>query len=145
MSTYPTPTEVPDDIIVVPDAGATRVVDLTQGATELPTEVPSGVRPRAGVLRHYRALGAVLALIDVLCLAAALLAAHEIRFASPPDRDYVLGMFVSSVLWVGMFHALGLYTPHHLSGLEEFRRTVSAVGIGVVLVILLTFWLEVYL
>lgn len=145
MSTHVTPTEVPDDIIVIPDAGATRVVDLTQGATELLTEVPSGVRPRAGALRHYRALGAVLALIDVLCLAAALLAAHGIRFASPPDRDYVLGMFVSSVLWVGVFHALGLYAPQHLSGLEEFRRTVSAVGIGVVLVILLTFWLDVYL
>ena len=40
---------------------------------------------------------------------------------------------------------LGLYAPQHLSRVEEVRRTISAVGIGIVLVILLTFWLDVYL
>jgi len=42
----------------------------------------------------------------------------------------VLGMMVSALVWVGVFHAHGLYTTQHMSGLEEFRRTLSAVVIG---------------
>ena len=47
-------------------------------------------------------------------------------------------------LWPCVFHALGLYATQHLSGLEEFRRTAAAVGIGVVVLILLAFWSNVY-
>ena len=90
-------------------------------------------------------IGLALALIDILCLTTALLAAHALRFGSPPSRDYLIGMVVAAALWVGVFHALGLYAPQHLPRVEEVRRTISAVVFGIVLIILLTFWLDVYL
>ena len=57
----------------------------------------------------------------------------------------MIGIGAAAVLWVTVFHNLGLYAPHNMSGLEEFRRTISAVGIGIVLVVLLTFSFDVYL
>ena len=74
---------------------------------------------------------------------AACRACAEIRLAAGPglhDRDGRC-----RALWVGVFHAFGLYAPQHLPRVEEVRRTISAVGVGVVVVILLTFWLDVYL
>ena len=49
------------------------------------------------------------------------------------------------ILWVGVFRALGLYAPYDFTRFEEFRRTLSAAGIGLIVIILLTFWFEVYL
>ena len=125
-----------------------RVVDLTAAEHELETEVldkPPIVPPGISALRHYELISLALVLIDILCITVALLAAHALRFGFLPDRDYLIGTVVAAALWVGVFYALGLYAPQHLSRLEEFRRTVSAVGIGIVLVILLTFGLDVYL
>ena len=125
-----------------------RVIDLTSAedadetlVVDRPPIVPTGIDS----LRHYRWIGLALALIDILCLTTALLAAHAFRFGSPPDRDYLIGMVLAAVLWVGVFHALGLYAPQHLPRVEEVRRTISAVVFGIVLIILLTFWLDVYL
>jgi exopolysaccharide biosynthesis polyprenyl glycosylphosphotransferase len=125
-----------------------RVIDLTSAedadetlVVDRPPIVPTGI----DAFRHYRLIGLALALIDILCLTTALLAAHALRFGSPPDRDYLIGMVVAAVLWIGVFHALGLYAPQHLPRVEEVRRTISAVVFGIVLIILLTFWLDVYL
>ncbi len=140
--------EVSNEVRVIGDVEESRVIDLTDVIDVTDAVIATGTPGAAvgkGALRHYRLIGFVLALIDVLCLAAALLAAHMLRFGFLPDRNYMIGILAAGVLWVGVFHALGLYAPHHLSGLEEFRRTVSAVGIGIVLVILLTFWFDVYL
>jgi len=136
--------EVPDEVVVVPEVEG-AIVDLTLEATEPLAEVPAGPRPKAGAARRYRGVAATLVLIDAACLSVALLTAHWIRFGEAPDRGYVLGMMVSALVWVGVFHAHGLYTTQHMSGLEEFRRTLSAVVIGIFLVILLTFWFDVYL
>jgi len=125
-----------------------RVVDLTtvEDATEdLVIERPPIVQTGITAFRRYRLIGFALALIDILCLTTALLAAHALRFDSLPGRDYTIGMVVAAALWVGVFHAFGLYAPQHLPRVEEVRRTISAVGVGIVVVILLTFWLDVYL
>jgi exopolysaccharide biosynthesis polyprenyl glycosylphosphotransferase len=124
------------------------VVDLTsvEDATEdLVIERPPIVQTGITSFRRYRLIGFALALIDILCLTTALLAAHALRFDSLPGRDYTIGMVVAAALWVGVFHAFGLYAPQHLPRVEEVRRTISAVGVGIVVVILLTFWLDVYL
>ncbi len=145
MSTRDAASDIPDEIVITLDAREAPIIDLTRDATESLTDVAGAVGRKGGALRHFRVVGFVLVLIDVLCLASALLAAHLVRFGSPPDGEYVLAMVVSVLLWVGAFQAQGLYAPQHFSWLEEFRRTVSAVGIGIVLVVLLTFWLDVYL
>lgn len=133
---------------VRPDGDTERVIDLTDeraapGTTvgQGPPSVPAGTSAR----RRHRLIGGVLILTDALAISVALLAAHALRFGTLPVGDYLIGMVVAATLWIGVFSTLGLYAPHHLSKLEEFRRTVSAVGIGIVVVILLTFWLDVYL
>jgi exopolysaccharide biosynthesis polyprenyl glycosylphosphotransferase len=125
-----------------------EIIDLTdvEGAPDdLVVAGPPVVATSKSALRHYRLISLALVPIDISCLVVALLAAHAIRFGFLPATDYLVGTAVATALWVGVFYALGLYSPQHLSRVEEFRRTSSAVVIGIVLVILLTFWLEVYL
>ncbi len=148
MSSREAPADVPDEILVIPDEEDPRVIDLTESidpidvpVVEDSTKLDVGTR----ALRRYRSVGYVLVLIDALCLSAALFAAHALRFGSLPAGDYMVGTVAAIIIWIGVFYSLGLYAPHHLSWLEELRRTVSAVGIGIVVVILVTFWVDVYL
>jgi exopolysaccharide biosynthesis polyprenyl glycosylphosphotransferase len=129
-----TPGREPDDVRVVPDAEDPQVIDLTHEAVEA----------EPGASRHYRRLGWLLVGLDVLCLLVALFTAFALRFGETPDVGYLRGMVAACVLWVLVFHSFGLYATQHLSGLEEFRRTLSAVGVGMVLVILLAFWTRTY-
>lgn len=139
-------TDVSDDIRVIPDVEDSRLIDLTETIDEPDAAEPgAGARVGTSARRRYRLVAFVLVVLDALCLAVALLGAHALRFGFLPRWDYIMGIVVAGVLWLGVFHALGLYAPQHLSGLEEFRRTVSAVGIGIVVVILLTFWFDLYL
>jgi exopolysaccharide biosynthesis polyprenyl glycosylphosphotransferase len=131
-----------DDVRVPGHAESLRVIDVTDAiiAAETPRTVAG---KRAG--HYYARIGALLVLLDVLCLTAALLSAHMLRFGFLPTRDYWSGLAVAPLLWVGVFYGLGLYRPQHLAKLEELRRTVSAAVVGVVTVILLTFWFDVFL
>ena len=136
-----------DEIRVIRNAEETGVVDLTKEGGSAPTGVGAGSPRKGGLLgNYYRFNGLALVVIDVLCLAVALLAAHALRFGSPqPGQGDLAAIVTAGVMWVVVFQVFGLYAPQHLSGLEEFRRTISAVAIGIVLVILVTFWLDVYL
>ena len=83
--------------------------------------------------------------IDVACLIVALLTAHALRFGFIPDIDYMTGMLVAVIAWPLPYLALGLYMPQRLSVAEELRRTTAAVGIGIVFLIFVSFWLDFYL
>lgn len=128
---------VRDDLIDLTDAEDV----VGDPVVDRPPIVPAG----NSALRHYRLISLALVGVDVLCLTVALLGAHALRFGILPATDYLIGIVVAAALWIGVFSTLGLYASQHLSRLEEVRRTISAVGIGIVLVILLTFWLDVYL
>ncbi len=47
---------------------------------------------------------------------------------------------IAPLLWVAVFHTFNLYSQQHLSALEEFRRIISAVSVGLVLVVMASFW-----
>jgi exopolysaccharide biosynthesis polyprenyl glycosylphosphotransferase len=120
------------------------VPDLVAEARD--TSAPASTTVGISADQRFRRIAGLLVVVDVLCLAGALVAAHWLRFGFLPGGVHLIAaVIVASVLWVGVFHALGLYRPDHLSRPEEFRRTISAVGIGIVLIIVLTFWFEVYL
>jgi len=135
------------EVIVVPAAREPHPVDLSTdiGDVDTPIDPTTGLSVGSSALRRYRMVAVLLVVIDAACLAISLLAAHLLRFNELPSMSYTAGIVVAAALWVAVFHTVGLYAPQHLSGLEEFRRTIAAVGIGVVVVILLTFWLDVYL
>jgi exopolysaccharide biosynthesis polyprenyl glycosylphosphotransferase len=43
-------------------------------------------------------------------------------------------------VWVLVFKAFSLYSPMYISPADEFRRTVGATGVGLVLLAVLSFW-----
>ena len=136
-----------NDVVVVPEVEDGGPVDLTSVLDGVDGQVidgTAGLTVGTSALRRYRLVGTLLVPIDILCLTIALLVAHALRFGFLPDFDYMTGMAVAGVLWPAVFHALGLYAPQHLSALEEFRRTIGAVGIGIFVVIMATFWLDFY-
>jgi exopolysaccharide biosynthesis polyprenyl glycosylphosphotransferase len=148
MTARQTVPRISDEVIVLPDADPDAAADLTRAV------VPADGKPVRGsvelslstnTLARYRFLGFLLLPLDVLCLTVALLVAHALRFGIAPGREYLVQIALGALLWPAVFHGLGLYTPHLLSALEEVRRTMIAVGIGIVLLILLTFWTDVYL
>jgi exopolysaccharide biosynthesis polyprenyl glycosylphosphotransferase len=147
MTTRQTVPRISDEVIVLPDAGLNSAVDLTGVVVPTDGKVDGSVELTVGTntLARYRFLGFLLLPLDVLCLTVALLVAHALRFGVAPEWEYLLQIALGGLLWPAVFHARGLYTPHLISALEEFRRTTMAVGIGIVLLILLTFWTEVYL
>ncbi len=132
-----------DEIRLVGEVGFPNEVDLTdEGRAHSSDEGAPGVSAR----RSYLLIGLFLTVIDGLCLAAALLAAHAIRFGPGAlGSDYLIGIIPASLMWIAVFRLSGLSSPQHLSGSEEARRTVAAVAIAIILVIQLTFWLDVYL
>ena len=135
------------EVIVVPSATESPLLDLSGdiGDVDAPIDPTTGLSVGSSALRRYRMVAVLLVVIDAGCLTLSLLVAHVLRFGQFPTMRYTAGMVIAAVLWIAVFHAAGLYAPQHLSGLEEFRRTIAAVGIGIVLVILLTFFFNVYL
>ncbi len=146
MTSRETQARVPREFVVVPDVDDRGAVDLSSVVEGVDGRILdfAGLRVGTSALRRYRLVGLFLIPLDILCLATALLVAHALRFDSLPDWEYLVQVAWAGLLWPAVFHGLGLYAPQNLSGLEEFRRTAAAVVIGIVVLILLAFWSDVY-
>ncbi|HEY7873549.1 MAG TPA: sugar transferase [Actinomycetota bacterium] len=97
--------------------------------------------PIEGPRKALRRLSVGLTLTDLISLVAALFVAHFVRYGTKPlPADYLILVCVAPLLWLVVFRGYGLYGVQHLSPWEEFRRTVSAVSLGLVLVILASYW-----
>jgi exopolysaccharide biosynthesis polyprenyl glycosylphosphotransferase len=100
-----------------------------------------GEAPIGGALRRYRAISRGLALSDALCLVVALLASYQYRYSMRPMPVAELAVVVAApLLWVSVFQAFNLYAPQHLAPPEEFRRVIGATSLGIVLVVLASYW-----
>src|SRR5215211_7494679 len=93
---FEVPSETPSrprrDVVIIPDLEDQGAIDLTafiDGADGQSSESTRGLNVRVSALRRYRQIGAVLIVVDVLCLMLALLAAHAVRFHFIPDQDYI--------------------------------------------------------
>jgi exopolysaccharide biosynthesis polyprenyl glycosylphosphotransferase len=94
-----------------------------------------------GVIRRYRRIGFELIASDAACITAALIVSYSLTFGlRPMPMDYTLVALTAPLVWGGVFHAFGLYTPHHLSASEIFRRTIGAASVGVVLLAMESLW-----
>jgi len=108
---------------------------------ETASAVPSEPTRYPTVLHRYRRISVALAITDVLCLTLALTLSYLIRFGtSTLNASFLLVVAVAPFIWVAVFHAYRLFTPRDLSSLEEFRRIISAVCIGVFLLVMTSFW-----
>jgi exopolysaccharide biosynthesis polyprenyl glycosylphosphotransferase len=105
------------------------------------TRVSDRPHARQSALRGFRRMGAGLVVSDAGCVLAALIVVQVIRHGRAsawPDFLWVLA--VALPLWVGVFHSFGLYRIKQISAWDEFRGIISASTVGVVLIMISTFW-----
>jgi exopolysaccharide biosynthesis polyprenyl glycosylphosphotransferase len=96
---------------------------------------------RREVDRRYHDVALGLAASDAIAICVALTLSYWMRFGvrSMSSRELVV-VGVAPVVWVLVFQAYRLYNPLHLSPAEEFRRTISAAGVGMVLLVMASYW-----
>jgi exopolysaccharide biosynthesis polyprenyl glycosylphosphotransferase len=113
---------------------------MARGAAAHPNG--GGLRPRVGdTLRRYRAISMGLAVTDAACIVAALLAIYQVRYSMRPMPTRELAVVVvAPLLWVAAFRAFNLYAPQHLSLSDEFRGIIGASSLGIVLVVMASYW-----
>jgi exopolysaccharide biosynthesis polyprenyl glycosylphosphotransferase len=99
-------------------------------------------RPERGeAVRRYRGIALGLAFSDAACVVVALAVSYFVRYGSRPMAPLeAAAILAAPLLWVAVFHAFSLYTPQHLSPSEEFRRVIGATGVGMVLLVMFSFW-----
>ena len=103
--------------------------------------VPLVVPTPSVAARRYRGISYGLAISDAVAICVALILSYWLRFGVQllPSRELLL-IGLAPLVWVTVFHAYSLYRPLHLSPAEEFRRTVGATGVGIVLLVMVGFW-----
>jgi exopolysaccharide biosynthesis polyprenyl glycosylphosphotransferase len=90
---------------------------------------------------RYRQLSRLIADTDVLCVLAAMLIAHVVRFGVRPIAlDFTVVMAVTPLLLLAVFSAFRLYDIQHFSPAEQFRRLVAAVAMTVTTISVVSFW-----
>jgi exopolysaccharide biosynthesis polyprenyl glycosylphosphotransferase len=101
-----------------------------------------GLRPRVGdALRRYRTISMGLAVTDAACIVSALLAVYQARYSMRPMPVRELAVVVvAPLLWVAAFRAFNLYATQHLSPSDEFRGIIGASSLGIVLVVMASYW-----
>jgi exopolysaccharide biosynthesis polyprenyl glycosylphosphotransferase len=102
----------------------------------------AGLGPRtAGALQRYRTISIGIALSDALCVIAALLVSYQLRYSMRPMPVRELAVVVvAPLLWVAVFRLFNLYAPQHLSPPDEFRGIIGATSLGIVLVVMASYW-----
>ena len=91
-------------------------------------------------IRRYHYVAAWLALSDAIAL---MLATAVTSWAvAPKAAAWTPVLILDVVAWVAVFHLFGLYGIQHLSASEEFRRIISATGVGIAVVALAASWWE---
>jgi len=78
---------------------------------------------------------------DAACLVIALLVGYYLRYDNRPmPAGESLTVLFAPLLWLAAFQAFGLYAPQHLSPPEEFRRIFGAASVGIVLLVVASYW-----
>ncbi|HEY6705982.1 MAG TPA: sugar transferase [Actinomycetota bacterium] len=103
--------------------------------------MPLAAPPPSVATRHYRKIALGLLASDAIAICTALIISYWLRFGFQllPSRELVL-IGLAPLVWVLVFQAFSLYRPVYLSPAEEFRRTIGATGVGVVLLVMVAFW-----
>lgn len=105
------------------------------------SETAPRVRVVSGAPERYRQIGRWIAITDAACLVVALLTSYLIRWdMGNLPVSYLALVAVMPIVWFWVFRTYSLHCPQLLSSWEEFRRTIGASSIGMVLVIMGSFW-----
>jgi len=124
------------------DRAAPRVGVVSRAAAALSRPVAGEVATRVSrVSNAYRRIGYLMMGTDSLAIVASMLFAYRIRFGwNAPTTAFAVTTSVAIPMWLGIFAAYGLYSVRRHASSEEFRRILSAVSVGVMLVVAISFW-----
>jgi hypothetical protein len=97
----------------------------------------------SGALRRYHEIAMGLAFSDAVCVVVALMASYALRYPGQlvPAREAAI-IALAPLMWIVVFYTFDLYAPQHLSAPEELRRVIGASGVGIVLLVVTSFWSE---
>jgi exopolysaccharide biosynthesis polyprenyl glycosylphosphotransferase len=102
----------------------------------------NGRQPGIGeAFRRYRTVSMGLAASDAFCIVAALMISYQLRYSTRPMSGRELAVVVvAPLLWVAVFRAFDLYAPQQLSPSDEFRSIIGATSLGIVLLVMASYW-----
>jgi exopolysaccharide biosynthesis polyprenyl glycosylphosphotransferase len=103
---------------------------------------PGGPETSPDVRRQYRKVTAGLVVSDAVALSAAFIAAYLVRFQATIHGPYIALGVTAPLLWVLIFRAFSLYSPHRISAVDELQRIVGATSVGILGIIATSFWLR---
>jgi len=82
-----------------------------------------------------------LAASDAACILTAMIVVYQLRYSTRPMPARELAVvLVAPLLWIAAFRAFNLYAPQHLSPSDEFRGVIGASSLGIVLVVMASYW-----
>jgi len=124
------------------DRAAPRLGVVSRAAAALSRPTAGEFASRAsGVSVAYRRIGYLMMGTDSLAIVGAMLLAYRIRFGwSAPTTVFLATSSTAVPIWLGIFAAYGMYAVRHHASSEEFRRILSAVSVGVMTVVAISFW-----
>ncbi|MGH2791648.1 MAG: sugar transferase [Actinomycetota bacterium] len=101
----------------------------------------TGERRSLTALKKYSLIGFGLAVSDLVCVILAMLAARaSSSLGEGTSAVYTIASVLAVLVWAPVFYAFGLHSIQRLSPSEEFRRVIGACSLGVLLVVLLSYW-----
>jgi exopolysaccharide biosynthesis polyprenyl glycosylphosphotransferase len=128
----------------ISDNGSSTAPELEPalaGEARLHTAPGSAPAAAGGALHRYRQIAMGLALSDAVCVVVALMASYALRYPGDlmPTREALVVLF-APLVWIVVFYTFDLYAPQHLSAPEELRRVIGASGVGIVLLVMGSYW-----
>jgi exopolysaccharide biosynthesis polyprenyl glycosylphosphotransferase len=95
----------------------------------------------SGVSTAYRRIGYLMMGTDALAIVGAMLFAYRIRFGwHAPTAAFAVTTSAAIPIWLGIFASYGMYAVRRHASSEEFRRIMSAVSLGIMVVVAVSFW-----
>jgi exopolysaccharide biosynthesis polyprenyl glycosylphosphotransferase len=123
------------------DRAAPRLSVVSRAAAALSRSVAGEGTRASAVSNAFRRIGYLMMGSDSLAIVASMLFAYRIRFGwQSPTAAFLLTSGAVVPMWIGVFAAYGLYAVRRHASSEEFRRLLSAVSVGVMLIVAISFW-----
>jgi len=125
-----------------------HIADLTTADASVEARTVSVAAPVVDVpeapgtaLPGLKVIAAILLAGDACSILIGLFVMHLVRDGVVrPTSDFALVLAIAPIVWIAIFQSFGLYGVRHLSAPEEFRRSIGAATIGILLIMVGSVW-----
>jgi len=124
-------------------------IDTTARVTEAPAthaalRERNGARPVSAARRGYRRIVQGMLVTDTVGILLAFWLPVGVQYAAGARvrSDYLLIGALAVPVFLAVFSILDTYAAYRMTPAEEFRRLVMGIGVGIALVVMVSFWAE---